>query len=287
MSVPNFAVSELFSVKGQVAVVTGGATGLGYAMAAALVQNGCKVYISSRKESQLREAAEKLNKLGPGTCYYFATNLLTKAGCEALGDHIKSRESNVHILINNSGATWAGPWDNFPEKGWDNIMALNVKAIFYVTASLTPALIKDKTALAPGRVINISSVASYETQVEDSVLAPKGVGFYSYAVSKAAVNHLTKLQAVKLAPHHVTANAILPGMFPTKMTDYSFSQNSDALTQSQPTGRAGIPQDIAGTLLYLVSPASAHTTGALVPLDGGKQVSGIVFSARENVPTKL
>jgi len=265
----DLSISSLFSVKGQVAVVTGGGSGIGTMIATTLVQNGAKVYISSRKEKQLREVSDALNKMGPGRCHYFVTDLSSKAGCDALAAHIISKESKIHILVNNSGATWGGPYDNFPEKeGWDRIMSLNVKSIFYLTSALTPLLTKEASNTSPGRVINISSVAGLSPIVVSELSAP-GNGVFSYNVSKAAVNHLTSIMAVTLGPQNVTCNAILPGVFPSKMTAFGLTKHHDSFVRNQPTGRVGMPQDMAGTVLFLVSPAGAHVTGAQIALDGG------------------
>jgi len=270
MDAPDLSIPSLFNIQGQIAVVTGGGSGVGAMIAIGLVQNGATVYISSRKENQLKEVSEALTEMGPGSCSYFVTDLSTKAGCDALTAHIKSRESKIHILVNNSGATWAAPWDNFPEKhGWDYVFAVNVKAIFYLTAGLSPLLSKDATNLAPGRVINISSNLSLSSQADGIFLNKKGTGIYPYSTSKAAVNHLTSIQATSLASKLVTVNAILPGTFPSKMTSYAYKNNISTMMGYQPTGRVGMPQDLAGTVLYLVSPAAAHVTGAHIVLDGG------------------
>ena len=151
-------VPKLFDVKGRVALVTGGGSGLGEMMATALVQNGAKVYIASRKEPQLKkvslrvvgevsesktadtdtaldiddtQVAERLTKEGPGSCEYIIADLSSKKGCDALADELKKRTQVLHILVNNSGTTWGAPYDNFPEQGWRRVLATNVEAIFY------------------------------------------------------------------------------------------------------------------------------------------------------------
>jgi len=273
MSTPDLSIPSLFNIQGQVAVVTGGGSGIGTMIAAGLVQNGARVYISSRKEQQLKEVSEALTKTGPGSCSYFVTDLSTRAGCDALTAHIKSKESKVHILVNNSGTSWGGRWDDFPEKeGWDRVYALNVKAIFYLTAGLSPLLSKDATNIAPGRVINISSVGSLSPDAEAALVSEKGTGLYSYNSAKAAVNHLTRIQATSLASKLVTVNAILPGPFPSKMTAFGFKKNKDVIVATQPTGRVGTPQDIAGTVLFLVSPAGAFVSGTEIILNGGAKL---------------
>ncbi|KAG8716059.1 hypothetical protein FRC11_010252 [Ceratobasidium sp. 423] len=275
----DLSIGALFDVKGKIALVTGGGSGIGFMIASSLVQNGAKVYIASRKEKQLQEAQKALNEKGPGRCEYIVADLASKAGCDALCDVFKKRESKLHILVNNSGATWGASWDNFPEKeGWDRVMALNVKSLFYMTSGLSELLQKDATALDPGRVVNISSVAGRDPIAQDTGLANKGQGLWSYNTSKAAVNHLTSTMAVTLAPKFVTVNAILPGVYPSKMTAFGFSKAADALAKSHPMGRVGAPTDMAGLFLFLVSPGGAHITGAHIETDGGSRISGRGYS---------
>ncbi|RDX42167.1 NAD-P-binding protein [Lentinus brumalis] len=266
----DFRTSNLFDVKGKVAVVTGGGSGIGTMIASAYVQNGAKVYIASRKEKQLKETCEALNKQGLGSCHYFVADISTKAGCDALANQIKERESKIHILVNNSGASWGAPYDNVPEKeGWDKILSLNVKSVFYMTAALTPLLEKDATSFDPGRVINISSVASFLTTAVGSKVAGDGNGLWSYNTSKAALNHLTVLLATTLAPKFITVNAILPGVFPSKMTAFGIKQHGEeGLAVGHPFGRIGHPRDMAGVALFLASPASAYVSGTHIILDG-------------------
>ncbi|KAI9056420.1 NAD-P-binding protein [Trametes sanguinea] len=273
----DFTIPNLFDVKGKVAVVTGGGSGIGSMIASAYVQNGAKVYIASRKEKQLKEMAETLTKKGPGSCHYIVADISSKAGCDALADAIKARESRIHILVNNSGASWGAPFDNVPEKeGWDKILSLNVKSIFYMTAALTPLLAKDATSFEPGRVINISSVAGITTTAQGSKLSGAGNGLWSYGTSKAAVNHLTILLATTLAPRFITVNAILPGVFPSKMTAFGLKQHGeDGLADGNPFGRIGHPRDMAGVALFLASPAGAYVSGTHIVLDGAATHSRI------------
>lgn len=273
---PDLSVRTLFNVGGKIALVTGGGTGIGKTIVSTLALNGCKVYIAARNEARLKETAEELNARVPGSVCPIAANLSNKAGVDALISALAALEPSgkLHILVNNSGVAWGAPFDAVPEqKGWDNVMAVNVKSAFYLTAGLASWLAKDSTALDPGRVINISSVAGYSPHSEGLVTA-EGHGTYSYNVSKAALNHLTSMLAAKLAPDMVTVNAICPGMFPTKMTSFAYkTAGEELITARQPTGRFGIPSDIAGVVIFLSSPASAHVTGAHIILDGGATLS--------------
>ncbi|KAF8638880.1 hypothetical protein AX17_001934 [Amanita inopinata Kibby_2008] len=204
MSLPDLKTPSLFNVKDKIVLITGGSSGIGKMIAGGFSQNGAKVYIASRKERQLKEAAAELNHKATIPVNYIVANISSKAGCDALVNEFKKREDKLHVLVNNSGITWGGQFEDFPEeKGWDNVFNVNVKSIFYMTAGLAPLLTKDSTNQDPGRVINISSTASVEPHCE-GLLSSEGNGTWSYQPSKAAVNHLTSALAVKLGPEQIT-----------------------------------------------------------------------------------
>ncbi|KAJ7700761.1 hypothetical protein B0H17DRAFT_1046509 [Mycena rosella] len=275
------AASSLFNVKGRIVLITGGGSGIGKMIAEGFVKNGATVYIAARKESQLKEAVQDLNELGGEKAHYLVANVGSKAGCDALIAEFKKRESKLHVLVNNSGISWGAPFHDVPEeKGWDNVFAVNVKSIFYMTAGLTDYLTKDATADDPGRVINISSTDSVVPWSE-SPLSGDGNGTWSYQPSKAAVNHLTTQLAVKLGPSQVTVNAILPGFFPSKMTAFGLkTAGAELLANGQPTGRLGKTEDMAGVALFLASPAAAHVTGAQLIVDGGGRYTRTSIAAQ-------
>ncbi|CEN59928.1 hypothetical protein ASPCAL02369 [Aspergillus calidoustus] len=271
-------ISSLFRVANDVVLVTGGATGLGEMAAQAFVQNGARVIIASRKEEALKQTTDRLNALGPGTCEYQVANLKDKAGCEALVRKINATTDRLSVLVNNTGVSWGAPYEDFPEHGWDKVMALNVKAVFYMSAMIHSLLQRTATMESPSRIINIASVAGLQTLDvtagdEGGVAAP-GHGSFSYGASKAACIHLSKILASKLAPSHITVNCICPGLFPSRMTQFGISNYHNTLLSRQPTGRIGKPSDLAGLVLFLSSSASAHLTGNVLVLDGGSTVSG-------------
>ncbi|KAL2920307.1 hypothetical protein HK105_200380 [Polyrhizophydium stewartii] len=294
---PDFSINSLFSVKGKVALVTGGGAGIGKMMAAALVQNGAKVYIASRKLQVVEETARELTAVGPGQCIALQADLQGRAQAEALAAQIAARETKLHILINNSGMSWGSPLENFDEKnGWDRLMALNVKAMFYMTAALMPLLRAGANGNAdPARVINIrlvptpsrarepSSVASVQTLSEGPLSGPDN-GTWSYSASKAAVNQLSRTMASTLSKQvhepqsdFISVNVIAPGVFPSRMTKYGIEKAGELMAADQPMGRIGIPEDLAGLTLFLSSRASSHLTGTVIPIDGGQSlgVSGL------------
>ncbi|XP_014557820.1 hypothetical protein COCVIDRAFT_25632 [Bipolaris victoriae FI3] len=271
-------VSTLFNFSSHVVLVTGGATGLGEMAAQAFVQNGARVFIASRKESELSSTTARLNALGPGKCEYIVADLKDKAGCLALCEEMKKRTDRLTVLVNNSGASWGDDYYNYPEHAWDKLYALNVKSIFYMTVGLEPLLLKGANADTPGRVINISSMAGIGTMDvttgETGGLSKPGTGTFSYGPAKAACIHLTKMQASKLAPKNIMCNAICPGVFPSRMTSFGLEKYADSLTATQPTGRVGKPSDFAGLVLFLSSAGSAHMTGNAIEIDGGAVLTG-------------
>ena len=224
------------------------------------------------------QTSDRLNALGPGTCSYVVADLKDKAGVDALVSSVKSQTDRLTVLLNNSGATWGGDYYDFPESGWDKLMALNVKSIFYTTVGLEPLLLKGTSASAPSRVINIASMAGIQTSDvttgDEGGLSAPGHGTFSYGPSKAACIHLTKMQASKLAPRNIMVNVICPGVFPSRMTAYGLGKFEDALVERQPTGRVGKPSDFGGLVLFLSSMGSAHVTGNVIEIDGGSTLSG-------------
>jgi NAD(P)-dependent dehydrogenase (short-subunit alcohol dehydrogenase family) len=259
-----FALTDLFSVAGRTALVTGGATGLGRVCAEALLSAGARVLIASRKAEACEEVAAELAAIGP--CEGFGGTVANEAGVVALADETRRRTGELHILVNNAGATWGEPFARFPWKGWDRVMSVNVAGLFTLTRELAPMLFAAATADRPATIVNIGSVMGHTTQSEHS---------YSYSASKAAVHHLTRILAAEFASRQVTVNAIAPGPFPTNMTRFAIGDEAGRARASKtvPMGRVGRPEDMAGTLLYLTGRAGAYTTGAIVPLDGGMSVA--------------
>jgi NAD(P)-dependent dehydrogenase (short-subunit alcohol dehydrogenase family) len=190
-------MKNLFDVSGKVAVVTGGSRGIGSMIARGFVENGVKTYITARKDAELHATAEKLSEFGE--CIPLPANLATLEGVTAFAAAIMERESSLHILVNNAGATWGAPIDEFPESGWDKVMHLNVKSLFFLTRELLPVLRTAGTAEDPARVINIGSISGITHTHMDN---------YSYSASKAAVHHLTRHLGADLAPQHINVNGI-------------------------------------------------------------------------------
>lgn len=254
-------MNDLFDVSGKLAVITGGSRGIGAMMAKGFLENGARVIITARKEAELNATASELQKLGD--CVAIRSDLSSHEGVMAFADAVKEREAKVDILINNAGASWGAPFDEFTEANWDKVMDLNVKSLFFLSQQLAPALRAAASAVNPARIINIASING---------LTHPGMQTYSYSSSKAAVIHLTKHLAVDLAPDNINVNAIAPGFFPSNMTAF-MAQDEELLSKLTgviPRGRMGNPEDAAGTAIYLSSKASAFMTGNTIVLDGGQ-----------------
>ncbi len=252
-------MNKLFDVAGKVAVVTGGSRGIGAMIARGFVENGVKTYITARREEELVATAGELS--GRGECIPIPSNLGSMDGVKAFAHAITELEPRLHILVNNAGATWGAELDEFPEGGWDKVMDLNVKSIFFLTQQLLPVLRAAGSAEDPARVINIGSVNGITTPGPD-------MRNYSYSASKAAVHHLTRHLGAELAREQVNVNAIAPGFFPSRMTAHMIEGDLEDVAVV-PRGRMGTPEDAAGTAIYLSSRASAWVTGQTLVLDGG------------------
>ena len=251
-------MNDLFSIEGKVALVTGGSRGIGLMIARGYVEAGARVYISSRKSEVCQEVAAELSRVG--TCEALPADLGREDEARRLAAELASRESALHILVNNAGANWGAPLAEFPDDAWDKVLALNVKAVFHLTRALLPQLEAAASHEDPARVINVGSI--------DGIQVP-GLETYSYSASKAAVHHLTRVLARKLAPSRITVNAIAPGPFESKMMAATLDQFRDAIVAGCPLGRIGTPEDMAGITIYLGSRAGAYLTGAVIPVDGG------------------
>ncbi|MFI0354818.1 SDR family oxidoreductase [Actinomadura sp. 9N407] len=251
-------MTDLFSLAGKTALVTGGTRGIGLMIARGLLEAGAgKVYVSSRKAEACEQAAEELSQYG--TAIPIPANVSTEEGCLGLAEAVAGREDSLHILVNNAGATWGAPLEEFPAHAWDKVVDLNLKAPFYLTRALLPLLRKAATPDDPARVINIGSI--------DGIMTPGER--YSYTASKAGLHQLTRVLAKELGPQAITVNAVAPGPFESKMMAATLEAFGDAIAATVPVRRIGRPDDMAGAAVYLSSRAGAFVTGTVIPVDGG------------------
>ena len=254
-------IESLFSMQDKICVVTGGSRGLGAFMTQGFLESGARrVYITARKAEACIKAAEELSQYGE--CVAIPGDVATKEGLQNLVQELMNREDHIDVLVNNAGTGWGAPFDQFPEKGWDKVMDINVKSPFFLTQSLAPMLKKNATARRTASVINIGSIAG---------ILGNGLDNFSYATSKAAVHQLTRVLATELASDHVRVNGIAPGRFYSKLTEF-LSSDKEAFEeelQTIPMKRWGEATDIAGVAIMLSSQAGEFITGQIIPVDGG------------------
>ncbi|KAK9695659.1 hypothetical protein K7432_012850 [Basidiobolus ranarum] len=226
----------------------------------ALVANGAKVYIASRRLELIESVAAELTKLGPGTCKAIQADLSSKQECEALAHRVAEQEQHLDFLINNSGVAHEAPLEQFPDEHWDQEYRLNVTSVFQLTVACLPLLEASKRQSGdPARVINIGSIAG--------VIHSPGFKAYSYQSSKAAVLHLSSILSSHLAGRKINVVCIAPGFFPSEMSK-DVIENPEFL-QAIPQGRIGNETDMGGLALFLCSKASAYINGSTIAIDGG------------------
>lgn len=254
---------RLFATVGKWALVTGGATGIGRMIATALARSGANVIIASRKESACREAAEEISAQGvAGELFAIGADVGDKEGIASLCEQVAALTGSLDILVNNSGKTWGAPFESFPYEAWQSVLAVNLTAPFALTQGLLSLLRRNATADDPARIINIGSMVGTQPIAEDA---------YSYAASKAALHHLTRIMAHELAASSITVNAIAPGIFESRMSAY-VTQDAERLDKVEakiPMGRLGNAGDLAGLVHLLCGRGGAYMTGAILSLDGG------------------
>jgi NAD(P)-dependent dehydrogenase (short-subunit alcohol dehydrogenase family) len=258
-------LNTLFSLSGKVALVTGGSRGIGKMIAQGLLQAGAKVYVTARKKAACEEAAEELSAFG--SCTAISADVGTAGGRKALLKMFSEKEDMLHILINNAGTNWGEMFDKYPDDAFDKVLNLNVSAVFSMTRDFVHLLEKGATREDPARVVNIGSM--------DGLHIPtvSRTGTYAYTSSKAAVHHLTRNLAVALSPRFITVNAIAPGFFPSRMTDFVFDKYLPDIEENSLMKRAGKPEEMAAVAIYLCSKGGAYTDGAVIPVDGGTSVN--------------
>jgi len=248
--------TQLFSLKGRSALITGGSRGIGRMIAEGFLAQGARVYISARKAEACNQTAKELSALGP--CVSLPGDVSTLAGAQALVEAYAQHEKSLDILVNNAGAAWGAPYDEFPESGWDKVVDLNLKAPFFLTQALTPMLRLAATDHL-AKVINIASIDGISVNPQET---------YSYAASKAGLIQLTRRMALRLAQDRIVVSAIAPGAFASDMNKVA-RDHGDEIKTTIPAGRIGTPEDMAGAAIFLASRAGDYVMGSTLVVDGG------------------
>jgi len=255
-------MSSLFDLNGHVAVVVGGTTGIGRALALGLADAGADVVASSRRPEQVEHVSREIEAKGVRTLRH-ASDVLNRGSLESLCAAVLQGFGKVDILINCAGMIQRAPTMDFPEDTWGKILETNL------TGTLRGCQIFGKPMVERGygRIINIGSLTTFR-------------GFYevaAYGASKAAVGSLTKSLAVEWSKFGVTVNAIAPGVFRTDINTHLLDETArgkEFLTRT-PMGRFGDVNELVSSALYLASPASSFVTGEILAVDGGFLASGV------------
>jgi NAD(P)-dependent dehydrogenase (short-subunit alcohol dehydrogenase family) len=251
---------ELFSLAGKTALVTGGSRGLGLQMAEALGEQGARIVLSARKQAELDEAVAHLQARGIDASA-IAADLSQDAQVTLMVDEAIRRLGHIDILINNAGASWGAPAEDYPIEAWDKVMNLNIRSIFLVSQMV------GKRSMIPrqyGRIINIASIAGLSGN------PPRTMMTIAYNTSKGAVVNFTRTLAGEWGRFGITVNAIAPGFFPSKMTQGLLAaMGADNMAKEAPLGRLGDDEDLKGAAILFASDAGKHITGQTLAVDGG------------------
>ena len=253
--------TDLFSLGGRTALVTGGSRGIGKMIAAGFIAFGAKVYISSRKAAACDATAAEL---GPA-CVSLPRDVSTVEGCKALAEAYAAREQRLDILVNNAGAAWLAEFDAFPENGWDKVMNLNLKSPFFLTQALHGSLKAAASSERPAKVINVASIDGIRVNPQET---------YSYHASKAGLIHLTRRMASTLIRDQICVSGIAPGAFASDM-NINARDHGDQVARRVPARRIGRDEDMAGVAIYLASRAGDYVVGETIAVDGGVAFSDI------------
>jgi NAD(P)-dependent dehydrogenase (short-subunit alcohol dehydrogenase family) len=251
-------VTELFDLSGKVAIVTGGSRGLGLEIAAGLVEAGAQVAITGRRRQWLDPAAEHLRARGAPVLALDA-DVADPAGVARTVDETVAHFGGLDILVNNAGLSWGAPSLEFPLEKWEMVLRINLTGVWLMSQSAAPRMI----ARGGGKIVNVSSITAQlgsEPELQDTV---------SYNASKGGVDALTRDLAIKWARHNINVNAVAPGYFPTKMTDYLVRTVEERMTSVSPFNRLGRPGELKGAVVFLASRAADFITGQVLAVDGG------------------
>ena len=253
---------QLFDLSGRVAIVTGGSRGLGAQIARGLGQYGATLALVARKKSELDETVDQFRAYGIDA-HGFAMDLSAPEAPQALVDAVMAQFGRIDVLVNNAGANWGAPAEDYPLSGWNKVIDLNVTGLFLLTQAVA------RTAFLPqgkGSVVNIASIEGLIGHHHSQI------GTVAYNAAKGAVLSMTRALAAEWGGRNIRVNAIAPGYFPSKMTSATVDSLGDTLIDRAPLGRLGGPTDLMGPALLLASDAGAYITGQVIVVDGGMTI---------------
>lgn len=251
-------IMEKFELKGKTAIIIGGSKGLGFGMATGMAEAGADVVLSSRNQDDLDRAAKEISQKTGANVVGIAADITSIEGINNLVDKVVTRFGHIDILLNGAGLNIRKSVLEFEEADWDKVQNVQLKYVFFMCQAVAKHMVENKIK---GKIINIASLTS-------QLGLPNMV---SYCAAKGAIVQMTKALANELAPYGINANAIGPGYYETAMTKPIFEnvEYAQKLLSRIPTNRFGIPEDLAGTAVFLASEASDYVTGQVLYVDGG------------------
>jgi NAD(P)-dependent dehydrogenase (short-subunit alcohol dehydrogenase family) len=260
------SLAEIFSVNDDVAIVSGGHTGLGKVMAEALLEAGAHVAVCSRRPEKWEESFAELKSTASQynrQLLSFKCDVTNKAQVAEMVSAAHSKLGSVDILVNNAGVAWVAPADHMTLEDWKKVLDSNLTGTFILSQEVGRHMISKRK----GKIINMTSIAALRGT------PPEILDALAYSAAKAGVIGLTRDLAVKWSAHNVTVNAIAAGWFPTHMTRLLLAAKGEELASRTPLGRLGQPSDLKGVVVFLSSPASDYITGQVIVVDGGLSAS--------------
>ena len=253
------ALPQMFSLEGKCALITGGSRGLGFQIAEAIGEAGATVFLTSRKAADLEEATARLTARGIAA-HWFAADAGDAAQVPELVRTALDKLGTIDVLVNNAGATWGAPAEEYPLEAWDKVMGLNVRAPFLLTQTVGRQIMIPRRS---GRIINVASVAGLGGNVPEMTTI-------AYNTSKAALINFTRALACEWGRFGITVNALAPGFFPSKMSQGLLDKRGKgSVAGNAPLNRLGDEEDLKGAALLFAARAGKHITGQTLAVDGG------------------
>jgi gluconate 5-dehydrogenase len=255
-------VRDLFDLSGRVAIVTGGATGIGLQMADALAELGASVVLCGRDGERCARVAGELERERGVTCAGLRCDVASADDIDRMVAETADRFGRIDVLVNNAGTSWAAPVEDTPLRGWQKVVDVNLTGVFLCSQAVGRVMIGQGS----GKVVNIASVTGLRGS------SPEELDAIAYSTTKGAVVAFTRDLATKWARHGIAVNAIAPGWFPTDLSQPALDRAGDLLTAGIPMRRYGGDSDLKGAIAYLASAASDYVTGHTLVVDGGATI---------------
>ncbi len=250
--------TKLFDLSNRVALITGGSRGLGLQIAKGFGAHGAKLALTARKANELEDARNELTGMGYDV-FILPSDLSKPESIPPMVDAVIARFGRIDILMNNAGASWGAPAEEYPLDAWNKIIATNLTGSWLVTQQVAAkSMIPNKN----GSIINVASVAGLRGQQGPMQTV-------AYNTSKGGLVNLTRALAAEWAHYGIRVNALAPGFFPSKMSAGLLSVLDKQILAMTPMGRLGGDEDLMGPAIFLASDAASYVTGQILSVDGG------------------